>query len=230
LIIHIIINNNLLYQFFIIIGIIAKQNIAIWVGIHCGSRGARHFLGVSPPRSAFQEIRVAGFAADKAAREASLGGCTSTSRWLPAWARNNLNNCNIYLFEHLHTSISVSLDLGWRTTFCHSGGIRPCLNGQSLFNAPARNTKNSLIRKCRSLVLSTQHKTIPQKLYNINCKQNLDLSRNLKFKPKYASTEIQSVFCPETIGLTAKFFDNYPRTSHPELKATKDENRPTILP
>ncbi len=89
--------------------------MAIWDGIHCRNRGC---CEAYPPRS---EISVAGFAAGGAAREVSLGVGASTRRWLPAWARNNLSDCNKYLFEHVHTSISANsllLDHGWCTTCC----------------------------------------------------------------------------------------------------------------
>ncbi len=90
--------------------VIAKQKMAICVGIHCRNRG-RWASKASPPQSAFAEFRVAGFAAGRAAREASFNSgslwvCASTRRWQPAWARNNPSNCNKNLFEHVHTSIS----------------------------------------------------------------------------------------------------------------------------
>ena len=84
-----------------------KAKMAIWDGIHCRNRGC---CQAYPPRS---EISVAGFAAGGAAREVSLGVGASTRRWLPAWARNNLSDCNKYLFEHVHTSISGNSWLHW---------------------------------------------------------------------------------------------------------------------
>lgn len=109
-----------LFQLFFIIAIIKKiffnysiiamQNGDLgWNSLQ--KSGALRFLEASPPQSAFGEIRVAGFATGRAAREASfrsgsLWVCASTHRWLPALARNNLSNCNKYLFEHVHTWVT----------------------------------------------------------------------------------------------------------------------------
>ena len=94
-----------------------------------------------------------------------------------AWARNNLSNCNKYLFEHVHTSISASLDLGWCTTCCHPGGLRPCWNdglSPELIERSSLEYKK-LLQVDTNILLSNNHKNIQQKLYNINCTQNLDV-------------------------------------------------------
>ena len=125
--------------------------------------GALRFLEASPPQLAFGEIRVAGFATGKAAREASFSSgslwvCASTHRWLPALARNNLSNCNKYLFEHVHTSILGIFRLHW------------ILDGVRLFVIPAVSAlAGSLERRSEykklldtKILLSNNHKTIQQ--------------------------------------------------------------------
>ena len=112
--------------------------------------GALRFLEASPPQSAFGKIRVAGFATGRATREASFSSgslwvCASTHRWLPALARNNLSNCNKYLFENVHTSILGIFRPHWILdydvlSFRRSPPLVEAWNG-------GLNTKNSLILK-----------------------------------------------------------------------------------
>jgi hypothetical protein len=60
----------------VLIIMIAKQNFAIWVG----EIGALRFLEASPPRSAFTEILVAGFAAGKPGWELKGSLCGGARR------------------------------------------------------------------------------------------------------------------------------------------------------
>ncbi len=190
--------------------------------------GALRFLEASPPRLAFAEIRVAGFAAGRATREASLGVFASTRQCLPAWARNNPRFCNKNSFGHVHTSIS--------------GNFR-ILDGVRLAVIPAVSTlagsldRQSEYKKLRGTkhLCSNNHKNIQQKLLNINCTHNLDVLEINNRKTKYVRNENRSYYYhrtelfPDKTGRSADFSDNYPCTNKPALKETKDEDCPTIL-
>ena len=148
--------NHYYSNYFLIITLLQNKNGDLgWNSLQ--KSGALCFLEASPPRSAFAEIRVAGFAAGRAAREASLGVCASTRKCLPAWTRNNPSFCNKNSFEHVHTSIS--------------GNFR-ILDGVQLAVIPAVSTlagsldRRSEYKKLRGTkhLRSNNHKNIQQKL------------------------------------------------------------------
>ena len=106
---------------------------------------------------------------------------------MAAWARNNVSNCNTYLFVHLHTRFRAFfcfIDLGWCTTCCHSGCLRPCWKpGMAVWIQKRLDTK---------ILPSNSHKTIQQtwkllKHYlhaEIRCVRNLQLNTEICKKRK----------------------------------------------